>query len=97
VLWFEGGQLRVEFGMLGQGARARCEWPRSLARVWIERGPHPNSPTQLVLGCGEQRRVIGSCLTDAERSALARRLKELIHPAWIAAGMPAGAETQPAV
>lgn len=97
VLWFEGEQLRVEFGMLGQGAHARCEWPRSLARVWIEQGPHPSSPTQLVLGCGEQRMMIGSCLTDAERAALARRLKELIHPAWVAAGKPNGAETHPAV
>lgn len=90
VLWFDAEQLRVEFGMVGQGARSRLEWPRSLARVWIERGPHPSSPTQLVLACGGQRLVIGSCLTDAERAALSRRLKELIHPAWVGAGMPSG-------
>jgi len=93
VLWFDGDQVRVEFGMLGQGARWRCEWPRSLARVWLERGAHASSPTQLVLACGAQRMIVGSCLSDAERAALARRLKELIYPAWIAAGMPSGARS----
>lgn len=87
VLWFEGDRLRVEFGMVGQGAQASCELPRSRVRVWVEYGAHPNSPTQLVLACGAQRVVIGTCLTDAEREALARRLKELIHPAWVGAGI----------
>jgi uncharacterized membrane protein len=91
VIGFDGDRIRVEFGVLGQGARSRCEWPRSLARVWVERGPHPGSPTQLVLACGGQRMMIGSCLTDAERVTLARRLKELIHPAWVEAGTPDGA------
>jgi len=50
-----------------------------------------SSPTQLVLACGAQRTTIGSCLTDAERVALARRLKELIYPAWVEVGMPPGA------
>lgn len=82
VLAFEGDRLRVEFGMVGQGARASCEWPRGVTRVWLERGPHPTSPTSLVLACGPQRLTIGGCLTDPERASLARRLKQLIHPAW---------------
>ena len=91
VLWFETDRVRVEFGVVGQGARSSCEWPRALARVWLEHGPHPSSPTQLVLACGAQWVTIGSCLTDDERAALARRVKELIHPAWVEAGTPAGA------
>jgi uncharacterized membrane protein len=91
VLWFEGERVRLECGLVGKGARLRCEWPRSQLRVWIEAGPHATSPTQLVLACGPQRTMLGGCLTDAERAALARRLKELIHPAWVAAGTPAGA------
>jgi uncharacterized membrane protein len=91
VLWFEGARVRLECGSVGQGAQVRLEWPRSSLRVWVEPGPHATSPTQLVLACGPQRRVVGSCLTDAERAALARRMKELIHPAWVAAGTPDGA------
>jgi uncharacterized membrane protein len=87
VLWFDGDQVRVEFGVVGQGARSQCEWPRSMSRAWLERGPYPSSPTQLVLACGAQRRVIGGCLTDAEREALARRLKQLLDPAWNGDGM----------
>lgn len=85
VIRFEGEQVHLEFGMLGQGAQQRYEFPRSLARVWVEDGPQPGSATRLVLACGDQRRVIGRCLTDVERGALARRLKELIHPAWVGA------------
>lgn len=91
VLWFEGERVRLECGMVGQGAQARLEWPRSSLRVWIEPGPHATSPTQLVLACGPQRTVIGGCLTDAERAALARRLKELVHPTWVEAGTQDGA------
>jgi uncharacterized membrane protein len=87
VVRFDGESIRVEFGMLGERARASCEWPRSQTRVWLE--PDAGA-TRLVLACGAQRMVIGSCLTGAERSALARRLKELIHPAWVDAGTPSG-------
>lgn len=85
VLVFEGERLRIELGEVGKGARARCEWPRASTRIWLQRGPHPTSPTELVLACGPSRLTLGRCLTDAERAALARRLKELIHPAWIQA------------
>lgn len=95
VLWFDGEHVRLECGTVGQGAGLRCEWPRSSTRVWLELGPHPSSPTQLVLACGPQRMVIGNCLTDAEREALARRLKQLVHPAWIGAGMPGEAAGLP--
>jgi len=89
VLSFERERIRVEFGMVGQRLRSSCEWPRSLTRVWLERDARADV-TQLVLGYGAQRMVIGGCLTDGERAALARRLKELIHPAWVEAGSPSG-------
>ena len=86
VLVFEEAQLRIEIGMVGEGVQARCEWPRSATRVWLEPGAHGTSPTQLVLGCGPSRCIVAACLTDAERAALAARLKELLHPAWQQAG-----------
>ena len=97
VLAFEGERLRLEFGMVGQGPRSSCEWPRGMTLVWLERGSHASSPTQLVLSCGLQRMTIGGCLTDAERASLARRLKQLIHPAWAPAeASPAQAQRAPA-
>lgn len=87
VLEFDGSTLRVEVGLVGQGVRASCEWPRSSTRVWLERGPHGTSPTRLVLACGASQLGIGACLTDAEREGLLLRLKELIHPAWSRAGV----------
>jgi len=89
VVWLDRELIRVEFGMLGQRERASCEWPRSMTRVWLEDDAQAGG-NRLVLACGVQRMVIGSCLTDAEREALARRLKELIHPAWVEAGTHAG-------
>jgi uncharacterized membrane protein len=82
VLVFEGDSLRVEFGLAGGAVQARSEWPRHLTRAWLERTAHG---TQVVLGCGMQRLVIGRCLTDEERASLVARVKELIHPAWLGA------------
>lgn len=95
VLVFAGAQVRIEFGLVGQGMRARCEWPRSATRVWLERGPHATSPTELVLACGASRVTLATCLTDAERASLAARLKELLHPAWERAGASPGPEHHP--
>jgi uncharacterized membrane protein len=83
VVRFEGDRIRVEFGMVGEGLRSSCEWPRHLTRVWLAFGPHASSPSRLVMACGGQQLTIGHCLTDAERATLARRLKQLIHPAWL--------------
>lgn len=87
VIEFASARVRIEFGMVGQGARGSCEWPRSSTRVWLERGPHDTSPTRLVLACGSSQICIGACLTDAERETLLRRLKQLIQPAWNHAGV----------
>jgi uncharacterized membrane protein len=95
VVEFEGERLRISFGLVGQGAQASCEWPRRLTRVWLDRGPLESSPTRLVLGCGASRVTLGKCLTDAERAALAARLKELLYPAWTHAGASPGATRDP--
>lgn len=78
VMVFEGDRFRVEFGVVGEGVRSSCEWPRRLARVWLERDGRGD--LHLVLGCGARKLTVGACLTDADRVSLARRLKELIHP-----------------
>ena len=79
---FEGDRFRIEFGRVGQGARACCEWPRHLTRAWLERDGRGD--THLVLACGTQRLTVGECLTGAERAGLAGRIRQLIHPAWSA-------------
>jgi len=95
VLEFDGALLRIEFGMVGEGVRARCEWPRSATRVWLDRGLPASSTTQLVLACGPSRLTLAACLTDAERASLAVRLKELLHPAWQQAGALPGSAHRP--
>jgi uncharacterized membrane protein len=91
VVEFAGARVRIEFGWVGQGARVRLEWPRAGTRVWLDGGPYPSSPTRLVLAHGGQQLTLGACLTDAERAALARRLKELLHPGWARADAAPGA------
>ena len=95
VLEFAGAQLRIECGRLGEGMHLRCEWPRSSTRVWLDPGAQLGSPTRLVLACGASRLTLATCLTDAERAALAVRLRELIHPAWQQAGASPGLERHP--
>lgn len=86
VMVFEGDRFRVEFGVVGMGVRASCEWPRHLTRAWLERDGRGD--THLLLGCGAQKLTVGACLTEIERLSLVRRLKELIHPAWSAPAPP---------
>lgn len=95
VLEFTGAQLRIECGRVGQGMQLRCEWPRSSTRVWLDPGPYGSSPNRLVLACGPSRLTLATCLTDAERVALAARLKELFQPGWQQAGASPGFERHP--
>ncbi len=82
VLVFGPECLRVEFGMLGQGARTVIELQRAPTRVLIEPGPNRHAPSRLILSCVGQRVCIGTCLTDDERRHLASRIKELLIPGW---------------
>lgn len=82
ILEFTQDRVKVGFGVLGQGASAEIDWPRSFTRVVLEPGTTRNGVTRLLLTSSGQRLAIGRCLTDAEREALHRRLKVLLPPAW---------------
>lgn len=82
VISFSEDRVSIEFGVAGQGASARIEWPRAWTRVWLEKDEsRRNAPTRLVLGSSAQRVVVAGCLTDEEREALLLRFKNLLQPA----------------
>ena len=79
VVSFERERVRIEFGVAGQGAAAHVELPRAWTRAWIERdADRRHAPTRLVLGSSGQRVIVGRCLTDEEREALAARFGTLL-------------------
>lgn len=79
VLSFDERRVRIDVGVVGQGASAQIELPRAWTRAWIERDLERRLvPTRLVLGCSGQRVVVGRCLTDDEREALLIRFKCLL-------------------
>lgn len=94
VLCFAGDVIRVEFGMVQQGAASRLTLQRSQTRVLLEQGPYRNNPTSLVLSCCGQRVEIARCITDEERLALRQRIRQLIHPGWVPTE-PAAVEQPP--
>jgi uncharacterized membrane protein len=88
VIVFEDETIRIRCGMIGEGATLLVEWPRSSTRVFVERGIHRNHPTKLLLNNAGRRLELARCLTEEDRSRLAARLKELIHPGWRGAPVP---------
>jgi uncharacterized membrane protein len=79
VVSFERERVRIQFGMTGQGCAAQVELPRAWTRTWIERdAERRHAPTRLLLGSSGQRVVVGRCLTDEEREALAARFGTLL-------------------
>lgn len=81
VVSFSEERVSIEFGVAGQGAAARVEWPRAWTRVWLEKdGSRRHAPTRLVFGSSAQRVVVARCLTDEEREALLIRFKNLLQP-----------------
>lgn len=82
VIAFDGGRLKVECGMSGDGAVLSVDWPRSATRVLLEVGAHRNDPSRLRLVNGSRSLELGRCLTDEEREGLAARLHELILAGW---------------
>lgn len=81
VISFTESMVRVERGLVGQGAHAVVELPRAWARASLAAGPNRHSPTRLGLDYCGQRVIIGRCLTDEERDGLAARIRELLRPA----------------
>ena len=82
VLSFTESAIRIEFGVVGQGAHATAELPRAWTKVNLLTGPHRNSPSRIGLDYCGQRITVGRCLTDEERERLAARIRELLRPAW---------------
>ncbi len=82
VIAFDGGRLRVECGMSGEGAVLSVDWPRSATRVLVEVGARRNDPSRLTLVNGSRSLELGRCLTDEERERLAVRLHALIMAVW---------------
>ena len=82
VVSFDDAAIRVEVGEVGRGAGLTVQLERAATRVLLEPGPYRTSPTRLLLSCQGQQLELGRCLTDEERSRLAARLRELIHPGW---------------
>ena len=79
VVSFERDRVRIEFGVAGQGAATCIELPRAWTRAWMERdAERRHAPIKLLLGSSGQRVVIGRCLTDEEREALAVRFGTLL-------------------
>ena len=72
--------VTIGFGRVGQGPTARCELDRYATRAFIEAPRRRNGSGVLVLSSCGQRVEIGRCLTEAERLALCRRIKELLAP-----------------
>jgi len=82
LICFDGGVIRVQFGMTQRGATAGVTLQRAQTRALLEAGPHRNSPTNLVLSCCGQRVEVARGLTDEERLALHQRIRQLINPGW---------------
>jgi uncharacterized membrane protein len=88
VLSFTESVIRIEFGVVGQGAYATAELPRAWTKVSVSTGPYRTSPTRLGLDYCGQRITIGRCLTDEERERLAMRIRELLRPGWRTSATP---------
>lgn len=65
--------IRVEAGR--HQPERRWEFQRAWAQVRLEPGPYVTSPSRLWLGSHGQGCVLGQCLTDEERAAVACRLR----------------------
>lgn len=69
---------RIEIDAGRGRAERHWEFPRLLTQIRLQPAPVRNRPSQLLVTRSGQGCEIGSCLTDAERQTLARRLRELV-------------------
>lgn len=71
----------VEIRHLQTGRNARWFFPRRSARV-VVRAPRARlHPRKLTVGCGREWVEVGNCLTEAERGALAEKMRRAIRRA----------------
>ncbi|HKJ09243.1 MAG TPA: DUF2244 domain-containing protein [Gammaproteobacteria bacterium] len=88
VIAFEGDELIVEKGLYR--AESRFVVKRAWARIGLERGDYRTSPKRLLVSASGRRCEIGSCLTDEEREALAKRLRAFVGPGATAPSLKRG-------
>ena len=82
VITVSGNTVVVEFGRTDQPQRrSRREFTRACARVVFEQGASRLRPSRLRIGApaqGVRLMPLGTGLTDAERAALAQRLRQVL-------------------
>lgn len=78
VLTFDRHRMAIEHGRLAVGCEQRWSLPICWVRVALCKAPHCNAPLELYAMAQGRRIRIAQCLTDAERMALAFRLKTLL-------------------
>ena len=76
IISIAGDRVRIETGR--RRPEHSWEFPRAWTRVWIEEAQNACDRSRLLLTYAGRRCEIGACLTEEERSALARRLRELL-------------------
>lgn len=81
VVSVEDDRVRVEAGR--HGPETIWEFPRAWTQVRLEAGPHLTSPSRLWVGSHGRGCVLGRCLTDGEREAVAGRLRR-----WVRESQP---------
>lgn len=67
-------RVRVETGRYAP--EATWEFQRAWTQVRLDRGPQMNSHPRLWIGSHGRGCILGGCLTDEEREAVARRLRQ---------------------
>lgn len=73
VIEVGGERITIEAGH--HAPERRWSYQRAWTQVRLLEGPYRNSPTRLMLGSHGQYCVLGQCLSNAERSAVAERLR----------------------
>lgn len=84
VIALEGDDLVVEKGL--HRPESRFVVKRAWAQVGLEKGRYRTSPKRLLISASGRRCEIGTCLTDEEREALAKRLRAVVGPRYTAYG-----------
>lgn len=81
VVSVEADRVRVEAGR--HGPETTWEFQRAWTQVRLQAGPHLTSPSRLWLGSHGRGCVLGRCLTEEEREAVAERLRQ-----WVRQPLP---------
>ncbi|MDN5939661.1 MAG: DUF2244 domain-containing protein, partial [Salinisphaera sp.] len=73
VVCVDDRYVRVESGW--RHPQRHWQYERAWAQLRLEPGPYASSPTRLWLGSHGKGCILGGCLTNEEREAVARKLR----------------------